>query len=389
MSPAKLKHEGKRAMLRRTMGALFLSLLICAACSAQTAFQGLVPGQSTQDDAVRVLGQPIKTVTAELLEFSPQEGTGKIEVELRKGSAVIDRIEVNFLGPIVRSALLEQLSLPASPDTQRTNKDGKLVEYHGGSALLALTYASGEASSGVASLGYYSRELFESDATGSRADPGAGFGATNPQTGAEQPTGPSPADSGRSWTVPAGTVLLMQMKSRLTSKTAQVGDTISATVTNGVSLEGHLVIPAGSVVEGRVTQVTPAKRMSKPGVIAVDFDSLVYANGSRVKFVGALTAANAADRPVLDNEGRVEPGSGKRVAVFIGGGAAAGAVIGAISGGGKGAGIGAGAGAAAGVAAVMIAKGPEAEIPTGLPFGIELTRPLVVKESHLSRDKTQ
>jgi hypothetical protein len=105
--------------------------------------------------------------------------------------------------------------------------------------------------------------------------------------------------------------------------------------------------------------------------------------------VGALTAANAAGRPVLDNEGRVEPGSGKRAAVFIGGGAAAGAAIGAISGGGKGAGVGAAAGAAAGVAIAMLAKGPEAEIPSGLPFGIELTRPLMVKESHLSRDKTQ
>ncbi|MBI3669366.1 MAG: hypothetical protein HY237_06280 [Acidobacteria bacterium] len=376
-------------MLRKTLGTLLFSLLVCAACSAQTGFQGLVPGQSTQDETVRVLGPPVRTITAEVLEFSPQAGTGKIEVEVRKGSGVVERIEVHFLEPIVRSALLEQLSLPASPEVQRTNKEGKLVEYYGGSALLALTYASSEASSGVASLGYYSRELFENAASGSRADPGAGFGATNPQTGAEQPTGPSPADSGRSWAVPAGTVLLMQMKSSLTSKTAHVGETISAMVSRGISLEGQLVIPAGSVVEGRVTQVTPAKRMSKPGVIAVDFDSLVFGNGSRVKFVGALTAANAADRVVLDNEGRVEPGSGKRAAIFIGGGAAAGAAVGAISGGGKGAGIGAGAGAAEGVAAVMIAKGPEAEIPSGLPFGIELTRPLLVKESHLSRDKTQ
>ena len=34
---------------------------------------------------------------ADVFEFSPQEGTGKIEVEVRKGSAVIDRIELHFL----------------------------------------------------------------------------------------------------------------------------------------------------------------------------------------------------------------------------------------------------------------------------------------------------
>jgi len=60
-------------------------------------------------------------------------------------------------------------------------------------------------------------------------------------------------------------------------------------------------------------------------------------------------------------------------------------VIGAISGGGKGAGVGAAAGAATGVAIAMLAKGPEAEITAGLPFGIELTRPLIVRESYFSR----
>ena len=36
------------------------------------------------------------------------------------------------------------------------------------------------------------------------------------------------------------------------------------------------MIPAGAIVEGRVTQVTPAKRMSKSGTIAIDFDELGF-----------------------------------------------------------------------------------------------------------------
>jgi len=45
--------------------------------------------------------------------------------------------------------------------------------------------------------------------------------------------------------------------------------------------------------------------------------------------------------------------------------------------------------ATTGVAIAMPAKGPEAEIPAGLPFGIELTRPLIVRESYFSRVTTQ
>jgi hypothetical protein len=148
-------------MLKRGVTTLWFVLLVGAASWAQTGFLGLVPGQSTRQDAVRALGQPVRTVSATLLEFSPQSGTGKIEVGLRAGSDVVERIEVHFLRPIVRTALLQQLGLPEAPATSG-NTQGRLVEYYGGSAQLAVTYAGGDPSSGVASLGYLSREFFES-----------------------------------------------------------------------------------------------------------------------------------------------------------------------------------------------------------------------------------
>jgi Flp pilus assembly protein TadD len=183
-----LKSGRAPAMLRRTVAALLFNLLISAASWAQTSFLGLAPGQSTREEAVRVLGQPVRTVTAELLEFSPQEGTGKIEVEVRKRSSVIDRIELHFLRPIVRSALVDRLSLPATPETQRTNESGKLEEFFGGAALVVLTYVDSETASGVASLGYYSRELFESAASGPR-----GGSATESNRPKQTPATPSTA----------------------------------------------------------------------------------------------------------------------------------------------------------------------------------------------------
>ena len=77
-------------------------------------------------------------------------------------------------------------------------------------------------------------------------------------------------------TVPADTVISVQMNATLSSRTARVGDKFTATVMVPVYLNGRTVIPAGSIIEGRVTQVTPAKRANRSGMIGIDFDDLVF-----------------------------------------------------------------------------------------------------------------
>src|SRR5215208_5828145 len=84
----------------------------------------------------------------------------------------------------------------------------------------------------------------------------------------------------RSWSVPEDTVISVQINGSLSSRTSRVGDRFTAVVTIPIYVGGKAVIPAGTVVEGRVTQVTPAKRMGKSGTIAIDFDNLVFPNGS-------------------------------------------------------------------------------------------------------------
>jgi peptidoglycan hydrolase-like protein with peptidoglycan-binding domain len=191
----------------------------------------------------------------------------------------------------------------------------------------------------------------------------------------------SPQYGERSWTLPADTVISVQMNSTLSSRTSRVGDKFIATVTVPVYVNGQTIIPAGSVIEGRVTQVTPAKRMSRSGTIAIDFDDLVFPNGTRIDLVGGLTSTDPQTRRRIDDEGRVSAEGGKRAPVFIGGGGAIGAVLGGIAGGGKGAVLGGVAGAGAGVAAVLLSKGEEAQVPSGTPFGVQLKQSLIVRES--------
>jgi len=190
----------------------------------------------------------------------------------------------------------------------------------------------------------------------------------------------SRSNTGSGWTLPPDTIISMRMDQTLTSKTSRVGDRFTATVTAPVSANGREVIPTGTIVEGRVTQVTPAKRMSKAGMIAIDFDSILMPDGRRVGLVGSLTSDDPESRRRIDDENTVNGPNSDRKAVFVGGAGTIGAVLGGIAGGGKGAIIGGVAGAGIGIAGVLLSKGEEAEVRAGTPFGIQLRQALSLRD---------
>ncbi len=148
-------------MTRMIGKVIALTLVLASLCLPQSKYNNqLQPGINTRADAARVLGQPIRTLSATQFEYSPPPGVKKVVVEYRNGSSVIERIEVYFIEPVSRKAVLQKLKLPQQADATRTNSEGKLVEYFT-APVLVLTYATAEGTSGVMSLGYYSRELFD------------------------------------------------------------------------------------------------------------------------------------------------------------------------------------------------------------------------------------
>jgi len=180
----------------------------------------------------------------------------------------------------------------------------------------------------------------------------------------------------RYYTVSAGQTIRVRMNEKITSANARVGDTFTTTTVDPVYASGIEVIPSGSIIVGRVTEVKKAARKSKAGMLAVSFTSLRLPNGSSRALNGSLT--ELSDETVTyDNEGQVTGRSSKkRNVVFIGGGAAAGALIGAIAGGGSGAAIGAGVGAGLGIAGALLSKGKEAVVEPGTEFGVILNQSL-------------
>jgi hypothetical protein len=177
------------------------------------------------------------------------------------------------------------------------------------------------------------------------------------------------------YTIPADTVIRVRMDTELNSRTARVGDRFSTHVVEPVygGGSGVDVIPVGSRVWGRVTQVARSGRRT-PGTITVAFNQVELPNGRSAVINGSLTTLQA-DNVNSDNESGVTGGSNrKRDAVFIGGGAATGAIIGAIAGGGKGAAIGAILGGGLGTGARVYEKEKEAEVKSGTEFGVILNR---------------
>jgi hypothetical protein len=151
--------------------------------------------------------------------------------------------------------------------------------------------------------------------------------------------------------LPSGTPVAVALNTSLSSKTAQVGEAWSGTVTEPVYRNGREVVPAGSTVHGIVAVATPAERGNRATLqLAM---RLIVVNGRSYAVRGSSEAV-VAGSPRLRNVGAVA------------GGAAAGALIGkAIGHSTKSAVIGAVIGGGASTAVVAASKGYQATIAAG------------------------
>src|SRR5437016_4190724 len=103
-----------------------------------------------------------------------------------------------------------------------------------------------------------------------------------------------------------------------------------------------------------------------------------------ITILTASVAAGACNRDgasasVASDSTAAAPGTKKKDALEIGGGAAGGALIGALVGGKKGAAIGTAAGGGAGTAVVLSTRGKEVNLPKGAALTLRLMEPITVR----------
>ncbi len=160
--------------------------------------------------------------------------------------------------------------------------------------------------------------------------------------------------------LPAGTKILLSMDAGISSKVSSVNDTFTTTVSKPLSVRDSIVLPAGTVIEGRVTKVSGADFGGKNGRMQVRFENIRFADNRKRAIDGLLVnelkAASSRTRDMFT--------------VF--GGTALGAIFGAASKVQNGALIGAGIGAGTGTGIAVLRKGKEVFIRTNEEFEIEL-----------------
>ena len=176
---------------------------------------------------------------------------------------------------------------------------------------------------------------------------------------------PPPQKTYEELVVSADSVIGLQSDSTVTSERARVEDRVEARVTRDVKVGDRVAIPAGSRAIGYVTQVDRGGKFKEQAKLAIRFQTIVLADGTRLPISTA---------PVE----RSGEGKGNSSAAKMGGGAVAGTILGAILGGGKGAAIGGMAGAGAGAAAVEAGDRSTATLRAGEPITVRLLSPVTV-----------
>ncbi len=189
-------------------------------------------------------------------------------------------------------------------------------------------------------------------------------------------------------TIPEGTHIPVRLENAISTKSSRVGDPIYAQSTFPVVVNDHIVVPAGTYVQGKISAIKPAGRMKGRAEVLVHFTTLIYPSGYTVILPGAIEDAPGVDNAhTKDKEGTIQGDSQKgRTVGTIAGPAAEGGMIGAITHGGEGALVGAGIGGAVGTAIAMLSKGNEVRMGPGTTLEIVLQRDVPV-DAHRIRPR--
>jgi hypothetical protein len=180
--------------------------------------------------------------------------------------------------------------------------------------------------------------------------------------------------------VPAGTALMVKLQTTLATFSNKAGDPFSARLTQPVVLNGKTLLPAGTMVEGRVTRVLEPRRITGKPTIGILPEALVLPTGERLFLDATLVDTDILGTDV-NQEGEFKgAGHDRRDEIETGGGTAGGMLIGGLIGGPPGILIGGVVGAGS-TGVHWLSKHRSATMPAGTELTLELNRPLTMTTS--------
>ena len=170
-----------------------------------------------------------------------------------------------------------------------------------------------------------------------------------------EPAGPTEVNTSARGVIPVGQEMDVRLQNALSSETATVEQRFEATTAVDLMQDGRVLVPAGSIVRGVVSDVKRPGRVDRVGSLTLSFDRMTV-RGREYTIRGMATN-------VFESRGiRDEVGT-------AGAGAGVGGVIGGLIGGLKGAVLGAVIGAGGAIAAT---EGKDIQLPAGSIIRIRL-----------------
>lgn len=192
---------------------------------------------------------------------------------------------------------------------------------------------------------------------------------------------------GKQITIPAGTKVLLHLKSPINTKSARAGDDVYCETEFPVTQDNVMVIPAHTFVKGKIMRVQRPGRVSGRAELQVHFTTLIFPDGYTVGLPGSLENTPGAENHTMsDQEGTVKANGqkGKDAGTVASTGGTGAAIGGLATGTVKGAAIGGGIGGAVGLAKVLLSRGQDIRLETGTALEMILQRPLTVDMAHSS-----
>jgi type IV secretion system protein VirB10 len=183
--------------------------------------------------------------------------------------------------------------------------------------------------------------------------------------------------------IPQGAHLLLRMVNSVNTRTAQEGDLVYLRTGSPIAVDGEIVVPVESYVQGVVTHSKKSGRVVGRAEIAIRIETLTLPSGKVYHMNPHLASVDSedTDQKVNHAENDIKQGGSKeqdagRIAILAGSGAAIGGLA---DRGIKGAGIGAAVGGAVGLATVLMTRGKEVSLKQGATLDVVFDRKVALE----------
>jgi len=189
-------------------------------------------------------------------------------------------------------------------------------------------------------------------------------------------------------TIPAGTRVLMVLKSPLHTTSGTAGSGLYLETLYPVIQGNRVVIPAHTQVQGVVEANKRPGHVNRVSEFRFRFTTLIFPNNAVAPIDGVLQSIPGAKNiRTHDKEGTLKPvDQAEKVVTPAAASAVGGAIIGAHRGFGIGLLPGAGLGAALGLGAVLLKRGDEISLATGTNVEMVLQAPLALEQSQVEEN---